>query len=95
MGFAGAGCIGLGGMLIQFLLIITIAAIMYGGGEQAARLMHRFGRRLAGARGEHSMILAAQAIRGVALGVGSVLVMGLAVNLLWPTLRRRWVASGK
>ncbi len=61
---------GLGGMLIQFLLIITIAAIMYGGGEQAARLMHRFGRRLAGARGEHSMILAAQAIRGVALGVG-------------------------
>lgn len=61
---------GLGGMLIQFLLIITIAAILYAGGEKAARLTLRFGRRLAGERGEKSIILAAQAIRGVALGVG-------------------------
>jgi predicted PurR-regulated permease PerM len=61
---------GLGGMLVQFLLIVTIAAIMYSGGEPAARLMRRFGRRLAGVRGENSVILAGQAIRGVALGVG-------------------------
>ncbi len=61
---------GLGGMLVQFLLIVTIAAIMYSGGEPAARLVRRFGRRLAGARGENSVILAGQAIRGVALGVG-------------------------
>ncbi len=61
---------GLGGMLVQFLLIVTIAAIMYSGGEPAARLVRRFGRRLAGVRGENSVILAAQAIRGVALGVG-------------------------
>ena len=32
--------------------------------------MRRFGRRLAGERGENSVILAGQAIRGVALGVG-------------------------
>lgn len=61
---------GLGGMLVQFLLIVTIAAIMYSGGEPAARLVRRFGRRLAGVRGENSVVLAGQAIRGVALGVG-------------------------
>lgn len=61
---------GLGGMLIQFLLVVTIAAIFYAGGEQGARMVRRFGRRLAGERGENSVILAAQAIRGVALGVG-------------------------
>lgn len=61
---------GLGGMLIQFLLIVTIAAILYGSGEGGARLVRRFGRRLAGERGENAIILAAQAIRGVALGVG-------------------------
>jgi predicted PurR-regulated permease PerM len=61
---------GLGGMLVQFLLIVTIAAIMYASGESSARLVRRFGRRLAGVRGENSVVLAGQAIRGVALGVG-------------------------
>jgi predicted PurR-regulated permease PerM len=61
---------GFGGMLIQFLLVVTIAAILYAGGETGARMARRFGRRLAGERGENSVILAAQAIRGVALGVG-------------------------
>ena len=61
---------GLGGMLIQFLLVVIVAAILYSSGETAARLVHRFGRRLAGKRGENSVILAGQAIRGVALGVG-------------------------
>lgn len=61
---------GLGGMLVQFLLIVTIAAIMYASGEAGARLLRRLGLRLAGERGENSVILAGQAIRGVALGVG-------------------------
>ena len=61
---------GLGGMLIQFLLVVTISAIFYAGGEDGARMARRFGRRLAGERGENSIILAGQAIRGVALGVG-------------------------
>lgn len=61
---------GLGGMLIQFLLVVTISAIFYSGGETGARMARRFGRRLAGERGENSIILAGQAIRGVALGVG-------------------------
>ena len=61
---------GLGGMLIQFLLVVTISGILYASGEAGARMARRFGRRLAGERGENSIILAGQAIRGVALGVG-------------------------
>ena len=57
-------------MLIQFLLVVILSAIMYANGEAGARLVLRFGRRLAGERGENSIILAGQAIRGVALGVG-------------------------
>jgi len=61
---------GLGGMLIQFLLAVAIAAILFSSGEEAVKMVRSFGRRLAGDRGENSMILAGQAIRGVALGVG-------------------------
>lgn len=60
----------LGAMLVQFLLVVVLAAIMYGSGETAAGKLHRFGRRLAGERGENAIVLAGQAIRGVALGVG-------------------------
>ncbi|NDY82911.1 AI-2E family transporter YdiK [Orrella sp. NBD-18] len=61
---------GLGGMLIQFLLVVVVAAILYSSGEEAAAMARTFGRRLAGDRGENSMILAGRAIRSVALGVG-------------------------
>ena len=60
----------LGGMLVQFLLVVLISAVIYAGGETAATGVLRFGRRLAGERGEKTVILAGQAIRGVALGVG-------------------------
>ncbi len=66
--FGHAG--GLGSVLVQILLVLPLSAIMYANGESAARSVHRFGRRLAGERGENSVILAGQAIRGVALGVG-------------------------
>lgn len=59
----------LGGMFIQFLLTTAIAAIMYAGGEKAAAYVTRFGRRLAGDRGEKAVYLAGRAIRSVALGV--------------------------
>ena len=54
---------------VQFLLTVVISAILYMSGEDAARWMLRFGRRLAGERGDHVVRLAGQAIRGVALGV--------------------------
>ena len=61
------GSIGL--LLVQFLLTVIIAAILYANGETAARGADRFARRLAGPQGENAVHLAAQAIRGVALGV--------------------------
>ncbi len=61
---------GLGFMLVQFLLIVALAAVLYANGEAGAIKVRRFGRRLAGDRGENAIILAGQAIRGVALGVG-------------------------
>lgn len=66
---------GLGGMLIQFLLVVTISAILYASGEEAAKMIRSFGRRLAGERGEGAMVLAGQAIRAVALGVGVTAVV--------------------
>ena len=60
---------GLGWVLVQFLLTVIIAAIMYAYGESGAAGMRRFGRRLAGDRGEQMMILAARSVRGVALGI--------------------------
>lgn len=59
----------LGEMFFHFLLTTLIAAIMYVSGEQAAATVIRFGRRLAGDRGEMAVRLAGQAIRSVALGV--------------------------
>lgn len=58
-----------GGLLLQFLLTIVAAAVLYIYGEGAAAFALRFGQRLAGDHGEDAVRLSAQAIRGVALGV--------------------------
>jgi len=60
---------GLGTALIQFLLTIGIAGILYSKGELAAAGAIQFGRRLGGANGESVIRLAAQSVRAVALGV--------------------------
>ena len=60
---------GIGLLLVQFLLTVIIAAILYANGEAAARGAGHFARRLAGPQGESALHLAGQAIRGVALGV--------------------------
>lgn len=60
---------GFGALVLQFLLTVAFSAILYARGEHTALRVRRFGLRLAGARGEHSIILAVQAVRGVALGV--------------------------
>lgn len=60
---------GVGVIFVEFLLMVVIAAIMFATGEHAAAGVRRFARRLAGARGEEVVHLAAQAVRGVALGV--------------------------
>jgi predicted PurR-regulated permease PerM len=58
-----------GASVVQFLLTVVIAALLYASGEAAALALRRFFRRLAGQRGEQIVILAGQAIRSVALGV--------------------------
>ena len=60
---------GFGIVVVQFVLTVVIAAVMYAGGERAAAIVQLFGHRLAGERGRQSVLLAGQAIRGVALGV--------------------------
>jgi predicted PurR-regulated permease PerM len=56
-------------LLLQFLFTVVIAAILYSKGEDAARGLGRFARRLAGPPGEDALRIAAQAVRAVALGV--------------------------
>ncbi len=69
---------GIGYLVLQFLITVVIAAVMYTHGEAAAALVRRFARRLAGVRGEEAVQLAGDAIRGVALGVGvTAIVQGV------------------
>ena len=75
VGIAGS----LGTVFVQLLLTIAVAVILYANGELAARAALRFGHRIAGDRGQQSVVLAGQAIRGVALGV---VVTALAQSLL-------------
>lgn len=58
-----------GMIVLELLLTVVIAAILYAGGETAATGVLRFAKRLAGERGAAMTLLATQAIRGVALGV--------------------------
>jgi predicted PurR-regulated permease PerM len=60
---------GFGIVVVQFLLTVVVATILYARGEHAAVAVRRFGHRLAGERGEEAVGLAGQAIRSVALGV--------------------------
>ncbi|NLC71213.1 MAG: AI-2E family transporter YdiK [Desulfuromonadaceae bacterium] len=66
--FAGqAGSIGM--MFVHIMLTLALAAMLYAGGEKAGGGVVRFARRVAGKTGENSVLLAAHAIRAVALGV--------------------------
>ncbi len=75
-----------GALMLQFLLAIGIASLLYANGEAAAAGLRRFARRVGGEQTESALVLAGQAVRAVALGVGvtalvqSVLAgIGLAV----------------
>ncbi|MFY7856462.1 MAG: AI-2E family transporter YdiK [Rubrivivax sp.] len=60
----------LGFLLLQFLMTVVVAAVLYSHAEESAALAHRVAGRLAGERGRDAVQLAGLAIRGVALGVG-------------------------
>ena len=59
----------IGTLLVQMLLAVSISAILYAKGEVAAAGVLAFARRLAGQAGERVTVLAASAIRAVALGI--------------------------
>lgn len=62
-----AGTFGL--LIVQLLLVVILSAVLYAGGEAWGNWVRDFGRRIAGERGGQSVVLAGQAIRGVALGI--------------------------
>jgi predicted PurR-regulated permease PerM len=68
-----------GAVVVQCLLTILITAMLYAKGEAAGLAVRRFARRLAGERGDASVVLAGKAIRSVALGV---VVTALAQTML-------------
>jgi predicted PurR-regulated permease PerM len=59
----------IGALLLNFLLTVILSAILYTSGDSAAAGVERFARRLGGDPAEKAVRLAAQAVRGVALGV--------------------------
>lgn len=76
-----------GSMLLQFVLTTIISAIVLARGETVRDGILRFATRLAGRQGYNATIRAAQAIRGVVLGVvGTALIQsaiggaGLAIS---------------
>jgi predicted PurR-regulated permease PerM len=79
-----------GVLLLQFLLTVLIAGVLYSHGEAAADHVRRFASRLGGEHGAGAVALAGGAIRGVALGVGvTALVQALmgGLGLAWPACR--------
>jgi predicted PurR-regulated permease PerM len=56
-------------LVLQSLLSIAIAAVLYAKGEVAAGGVRRFARRLATQTGDEVAVLSAKAIRAVALGI--------------------------
>ncbi|MDH4104887.1 MAG: AI-2E family transporter YdiK [Gammaproteobacteria bacterium] len=56
-------------LLLQFVLIVILSAVLYAGGESWGGWLRRFGRKLADEQGDRMVVLAGNAIRGVALGV--------------------------
>ena len=64
-----------GVLMLQFLLTVLLAAVLYAQGEAAVRLTRRFAQRLGGERGVEAVNLAGGAIRGVALGVGGTAIV--------------------
>ena len=60
---------GFGLLLLHFLLTVVIAAVMFSQGEAGAQRLLALARRVGGRQGEDMVLLAAGAIRGVALGV--------------------------
>ncbi len=61
---------GVGATMIEFLLAVGIAAVLYTNGETTVVGLRRFARRVGGEHTESALVLAGQAVKAVALGIG-------------------------
>ncbi len=71
---------GIGIAMLQFLLTVIIAMILYAQGEIVREGILSFARRLAGRQGEDVAVLAGQAVRGIVLGVVVTALIQTAVG---------------
>ena len=77
---AQAGSLGI--LVVHILLTVLIAAVMFAQGEKGAHIALVLARRIGADRGEEAVILAASAIRGVALAVvGTALIQTVLAGL--------------
>jgi predicted PurR-regulated permease PerM len=83
---------GVGVVALHFFLTVIILGMIYANGEQAAAGVIAFAERINADRGERIVRLAAQAVRGVALGVVvTALLQAVAAGLgLWAASVPRW-----
>jgi predicted PurR-regulated permease PerM len=83
---------GVGVVALHFFLTVIILAMIYANGERAAAGVIAFAERINADRGERVVRLAAQAVRGVALGVVvTALLQAVAAGLgLWAASVPRW-----
>jgi len=71
---------GIGMAMLQFLLTMIIAMILYARGEIVSEGVLSFARRLAGRQGEDVAVLAGKAVRGIVLGVVVTALVQAAVG---------------
>jgi predicted PurR-regulated permease PerM len=87
---------GAGAMILQFLMTVIICAVLYSKGESAGRGVRIFLTRLAGPNGERVALLAANSIRGVAVGIvvtAAVQVVIAGTGLLITSVPGAWLLS--
>ena len=77
------------GLFFQLLMTVIVCAVLYNLGDAAAGRLRKFAQRVGGDRGENAVVLAGQAIRGVALGVvvtavGQSFLAGLGLFIARP-----------
>jgi predicted PurR-regulated permease PerM len=59
----------LGSVTLEFLITLVLVVVLYSHGEPLAVQLKRVARRVGGPRGEESALLAASAVRAIAMGV--------------------------
>ncbi len=76
----------LGGVTIDFLLTLILVVVFYLHGEALAKWTLRLARRVGGARGVESTVLAGQAMRAIAAGVVLTALVEADTQRSWPVV---------